>query len=347
MATTTINIQELLFLLDHTPADQNIMLTGHHGIGKSEILTGYFSEKGLPVTALFLGQMADPGDLIGLPDKTGEKTNFLPPYWFPTDGKPIVLFLDELNRARPEILQGVMDLALNKKLAGHYLPKGSRIIAAVNEGDEYQLTELDPALVSRFNIYRFEPTVEEWLAWAQKNELDRRVISFIRKNPGWLENSNGMDGDLSKTPDRRAWKRVSDIIKSINNLDSRCFKLIAGVIGGEATSRFIAEQAKKMDAADFLMNFEQRKSVLSDYHTHDFAALNDEIFKCLEVAKGRDTLPLIKGLKSYTNYLDSHNCREAFAHFAYSYGEAKVAKAFIDGNCPDIVRKVRNYQKAI
>ena len=32
-------------------------------------------------------------------------------------GKPIVLFLDELNRARPEILQTVMDLALNRKLA--------------------------------------------------------------------------------------------------------------------------------------------------------------------------------------------------------------------------------------
>ena len=28
----------------------------------------------------------------------------------------VALFLDELNRARPEILQTVMDLALNRKL---------------------------------------------------------------------------------------------------------------------------------------------------------------------------------------------------------------------------------------
>ena len=91
--------------------------------------------------------MSDPGDLIGLPRLNNEsgKTEFMPPYWFPTDGKPIVLFLDELNRARPEVLQTIMDLALNRKLAGRTLPKGSRIISAVNDGEEYQLTDLDPA----------------------------------------------------------------------------------------------------------------------------------------------------------------------------------------------------------
>ena len=72
-----IDIQDLKYMLDNTPASQNIMLTGRHGIGKSEILTKYFSEKGMQVVALFLGQMSDPGDLIGLPDKSGEKTETL------------------------------------------------------------------------------------------------------------------------------------------------------------------------------------------------------------------------------------------------------------------------------
>ena len=70
------------------------MLTGRHGIGKSQILTKYFESVGMTVKTLFLGQMSDPGDLLGLPNKdeaTG-KTTFMPPYWFPMDGKPIVLF---------------------------------------------------------------------------------------------------------------------------------------------------------------------------------------------------------------------------------------------------------------
>ena len=100
MGNTRINTTELLSLLDITPADQNVMLVGNHGIGKSEILTEYFSRKGMKVVPLFLGQMSDPGDLIGIPNRNTEtgKTEFMPPYWFPLDGKPIVLFLDELNR---------------------------------------------------------------------------------------------------------------------------------------------------------------------------------------------------------------------------------------------------------
>ena len=107
-------------------------------------------------------------------------------YWFPTDDTPVVLFLDELNRARPEVLQTIMDLALNRKLAGRSLPAGSRIISAVNNGEEYQLTDLDPALVSRFNIYEFAPTVEDWLLWAQSSGIDDRIIAFISENPEYM-----------------------------------------------------------------------------------------------------------------------------------------------------------------
>ncbi|MCQ2136586.1 MAG: AAA family ATPase, partial [Bacteroidales bacterium] len=184
----SVNTTELWELLENTPATHNIMLVGNHGIGKSEILTEFYSKKGMKVVPLFLGQM-DPGDLIGLPHKNEKtsRTEFLPPYWFPIDGKPIVLFLDELNRARPETLNAIFDLCLNRCLAGRSLPEGSRVISAVNAGDQYQLTDLDPALVSRFNIVTFKPTVQEWMLWAKKNDLDERVISFIQEHQMWLD----------------------------------------------------------------------------------------------------------------------------------------------------------------
>ena len=86
----TINTGDLKTILETTPSTQNILLVGKHGIGKSEIITRHFEDQGIPVIALFLGQMSDPGDLIGLPnkdEKTG-KTEFMPPYWFPMDDKP-------------------------------------------------------------------------------------------------------------------------------------------------------------------------------------------------------------------------------------------------------------------
>ena len=46
-----INSKELETLLEVTPSWQNIMLTGRHGIGKSQILTHYFESKGMRVVA--------------------------------------------------------------------------------------------------------------------------------------------------------------------------------------------------------------------------------------------------------------------------------------------------------
>ena len=316
-----INETELMTLLEVTPSWQNIMLAGRHGIGKSQILTRYFKSKGMPVKTLFLGQMSDPGDLLGLPNKDEEtdKTVFMPPYWFPVDGKPIVLFLDEINRARPEILQTVMDLVLNRKLAGHELPEGSRIIAAGNDGEEYQLTDLDPALVSRFNIYTFRPTVEDWLLWATRTGLDERILNFISANPELLDRSADTKEDqgLDKDPDRRAWEKVARLMESIPNPLPVHQKVVAGIIGVQAAAQlFLSFRKDDLSPIDLLTDFKKAKKSLDKYELHQFSLLNDALARFFESDKA-DTLDremVRKNLKAYHDYLLKNN-REAYAHF--------------------------------
>ena len=316
-----INETELMTLLEVTPSWQNIMLAGRHGIGKSQILTRYFKSKGMPVKTLFLGQMSDPGDLLGLPnkdEKTG-KTVFMPPYWFPADGKPIVLFLDEINRARPEILQTVMDLVLNRKLAGRELPEGSRIIAAGNDGEEYQLTDLDPALVSRFNIYTFRPTVEDWLLWATRTGLDERILNFISANPELLDRSADTKEDqgLDKDPDRRAWEKVARLMENIPNPLPVHQKVVAGIIGVQAAAQlFLSFRKDDLSPIDLLTDFKKAKKSLDKYELHQLSLLNDALARFFETDKA-DTLDremVRKNLKAYHDYLLKNN-REAYAHF--------------------------------
>ena len=360
MANISVNITELKQLLEATPASHNIMLVGNHGIGKSEILSEHYGALGMPVVALFLGQMSDPGDLIGLPckdEKTG-KTDFMPPYWFPTDGKPIVLFLDELNRARPEILQTVMDLALNRKLAGKKLPDGSRIISAVNMGDQYQLTDLDPALVSRFNIVNFKPTVAEWLLWAKKAGVDSRVIDFISNNRLWLDKDPDMkdnaDMGLDKTPDRRAWKRVSDIISGRSHLTASDGKVISSIVGGKAASVFLSSisNAKLVTGKEVLMMFgdPDLQRTLDSYKLHQLSAVNEDVYRHLEV----DEIPTAKiaqasaNLEAYFRYL-AKNKKEAAAHFANTYIQQTYPKAifFIARECRKLTGLLVDYIKTI
>lgn len=358
MANINVNTTELYQLLDSTPAHHNLMLVGRHGIGKSEILTEYFSRKGMSVVALFLGQMSDPGDLIGIPNKnelTG-KTDFMPPYWFPLDGKPIVLFLDELNRARPEILQTIMDLALNRKLAGRSLPEGSRIISAVNAGDQYQLTDLDPALVSRFNIVNFRPTVQEWLLWAGKNGVDTRVTDFIQENQMWLDKDpdakEGEDTGLDKNPDRRAWKRVSDIIKGKEELDPFAGKLISSIVGPKASSAFLSNVSnrKMISGKDVLMNYPKVAEKLSTYELHQLSVVNDGIYRFLEVEKvSEKDLPKVKNnLEDYFTYLTKKR-KEAAAHFANLFVQKTYpgAVGFIARECQVLTMMFISYVKGI
>ena len=316
-----INSKELMTLLEVTPSWQNIMLTGRHGIGKSQILTKYFETQGIPVKTLFLGQMSDPGDLLGLPtkDEATGKTTFMPPYWFPIDGKPIVLFLDELNRARPEILQTVMDLVLNRKLAGRPLPEGSRIISACNDGDEYQLTDLDPALVSRFNIYTFRPSVEEWLLWATRKGLDERVINFIQTNPELLDRSGDTKEEqgLEKDPDRRAWEKVSRVMENISDPKQVHQKIVAGIVGVQAAAKlFLSLQKGLLTPQELLADFKRAKQQLDKYQLHQLSLVNDTLCRCFETdqIETMERTLVRDNLRAYHDYL-AKNHREAYAHF--------------------------------
>ena len=65
------------------------------------------------------------------------------------------------------------------------------------------------------------------LLWARKADVDGRVIDFIQENQIWLDKDpdakEGEDTGLDKTPDRRGWKRVSDIIKQAGGLTNRAY----------------------------------------------------------------------------------------------------------------------------
>ena len=327
-----INTVELYRILEITPAEQNIMLVGRHGIGKSRIINDYFTERNHKVVSLFLGQMSDPGDIIGLPalSEGSNRTEFRLPFWFPDDNRPVVLFLDELNRARPEILQTVMDLVLNKTLAGKRLPEGSQIISAINEGEEYQLTDLDPALVSRFNVYHFAPTTDEWLLWASGKRLDSRVIDFIANNPDLLDEAVNPDNGLTKTADRRAWERVAELIDPLTEIDKTAEKTIAGIIGIPTALKFSAHIKKmtQLNAMDILQNFKKQVAQLKKAQTHELTVLNEALFRIIETEETPEKIKkYIENVELYVQWLVDNKRQEELAHWTTMYESAMYSKS--------------------
>lgn len=346
----SINTKELYDILEFTPTNQNIMLVGQHGIGKSKIIETYFNVRGMKVVTLFLGQMSDPGDLIGLPrlNEDSGKTEFMPPYWFPTDGKPIVLFLDELNRARPEMLQSVMDLALNRKLAGRRLPEGSRIISAVNAGVQYQVGDLDPALVSRFNIYIFRPSAKDWIEWATKSDIDERIISLIMQKPNLLDASFDINDDsLEKSADRRAWEKVSQLIKDISKLEQIHSKAIAGIIGTVATAQLMLSlQSHNINGKEILNSFPSLTGQLSGMGLDAITILNDDLIATISQLGSAKIKPIMmENLYNYAHWLLNSNRHEAYSYLVNLFMNGRNTKAVnaVSKYRPDLIVEFNQY----
>jgi len=190
-----------------------VLLRGRHGIGKSCVVYQYAVSASLPVIERRASQMTE-GDLVGLPELSEGVTTFCPPDWFKAAcDRPVVLFLDEVDRAVPEVRQGIFELTDSRKLNGHVLHPDTLVFAAVNGGEhgaQYQVGEMDPAELDRWTVFDIEPTVEDWLAWG-KDEVHGLVWDFINHNRNHLEHTG--DFEPNKVyPSRRSWHRFSDCL---------------------------------------------------------------------------------------------------------------------------------------
>tara|TARA_A100001015_G_scaffold236570_1_gene268818 strand:+ start:2129 stop:3199 length:1071 start_codon:yes stop_codon:yes gene_type:complete len=226
-----------------TDVKKPVLLRGRHGIGKSTVVYQYAEKIGLPVVERRASQMTE-GDLVGLPSINGDCTSFNPPDWFKAACKlPVVLFLDEVDRATIEVRQGIFELTDSRKLNGHYLHPDTLIFAAVNGGEhgsQYQVGEMDPAELDRWTVFDLEPSVEDWLEWAPNAGICKEVIDFISSNNNHLEHND--DFEPNKVyPSRRSWERLNDTLSLLSFPQagsSELRQICAAFVGFEAAVAF-------------------------------------------------------------------------------------------------------------
>jgi hypothetical protein len=171
-------------------------------------------ELGIPVIERRLSQMTE-GDIIGLPLMEGVGTEFKPVTWLINSCNfPVVLFLDELNRAIKGVEQATFQLADSKAFYGNLLHSGTRIYIAVNIGSAYAVEDFDPAAISRCAVVDLEPSVDEFLAYARE-VAEYFLPEFISINRDALEHKQAFEAN-KKYPDRRAWIRLDQQLRHAN-----------------------------------------------------------------------------------------------------------------------------------
>ena len=184
-----MDIKTLTSTIRFLPADISVLVRGPHGIGKSQVAAQLAADEGKTLIDRRLSQMSE-GDMVGLPELVDGVTRFCPPDWYARACKePTVLLLDELNRATPEVMQAAFQIVLDRELNGHRLHEGTRVVACINASAEYEVNEMDPALLDRFWVCDLEPSDEDWLTWAAANGVIQGVKSKGQYQPTYLGNT--------------------------------------------------------------------------------------------------------------------------------------------------------------
>jgi len=251
-----IDFKTFLNIVPHLIASRfPILLRGRHGIGKSTIVYQLAKEQGLPVVERRASQMTE-GDLLGLPKVDKGVTKWLAPDWLALAcKKPVVLFLDEVDRATTEVRQGIFELCDSRKIAGNVLHKDTLIFAAVNggvHGAQYQVGEMDPAELDRYTVYDVEPTLEDWLDWAKGN-VSVEIWDFINQNHNHLEHNDEFEPN-KVYPSRRSWERLSSCLTSVGStieFTPTTYHIASGYVGFEAA----------VALNDFLKNYDRQVTV--------------------------------------------------------------------------------------
>jgi hypothetical protein len=239
---------ESVFEGHHTP----VMLWGAPGIGKSQIIAQVAKKYQVPMIDIRLSQM-EPSDLRGIPFKNGQWVDWSVPSILPNSarhGERGVLFLDEITSAPPTVSAAAYQLILDRRLGDYVVPNGWVIFAAGNRQGDRGVTYSMPApLANRFSHYELEAHLDDWVAWAYKNNIDERIIGFLRYRPEHLFSFDAAQNPKA-FPSPRTWEFSHRALKKFETDLLLLRQSVSGCVGEVAGVEFTAFVEHMSDLPD-------------------------------------------------------------------------------------------------
>lgn len=301
-AKNPITIETFNRVAPHLPANIAVLMRGPTGVGKSFLAKQVAEHHGLPFIDVRGSTMSE-GDVGGYPDIEGMKESgvmtFCMPSWFiRACNEPVVLMLDELNRSLPGVQQSFFQLVLDRELGNdkngvpYRLHPQTRVLAAVNFGSEYDVNEMDPALLRRFWVCDLEPSVEDFVAWARGAGLDSVLIDFIQHNPTHLRVDPSAVEPGTVCPNPASWHRLNDCLVAMDMAPSSIagkpnpdgmYALSLGMVGLEAAIAFtkFVKEANRMLTVDDVLSGKVKKEDIEGLANSTVQALIENIgFHC-------------------------------------------------------------------
>lgn len=245
-------------LAAHGRNELPVMLLGRTGIGKTRVVESFGQEHNRPVTTI-MGSQIEPTDPQGIPFPDFEKqvARYLPHSVFAKLRENSILFLDEVNRARPEVQNALFRVILDRVAGELDLPRGVMIVSAANPPTRPNMVyPLAAPLRDRFQIVPVHSDADGWTEWAVSANIHPLIVAYIKHRPDHLSPELPNDtSDMRGWPSPRSWESVSNTMHALvgaqkvwsrqaNDSKSEIFRVkLLGTVGPAAGQDFLQFQA--------------------------------------------------------------------------------------------------------
>lgn len=209
-------------------------LIGEAGTGKSSIIEGLqkYAPDRFAVFFLQVNQMAEKGDLMVpriMETRNDDGEVHYAQHFFPHEKlreandyalahpeKLVIISAEEFNRAESDVVAAVMTILTTREVGDIKFADNVRFVATGNDvGD---ITPLDSAKVSRFSLYKVEPTIDTFFDVVP--DLNPYIKRVLEANPGHLlckpvrgtvgvATGGNDDDDSNDNPEMDAWTEIS------------------------------------------------------------------------------------------------------------------------------------------
>lgn len=191
----------------------NVMLIGKHGVGKTAVVLDLCRQEGINLKYFSCSTLDPFVDLVGVPfARTDDEGNeYLKMVRQQNINDAEILFLDEFNRADSKVHNAIFEIIQFKSLNGEPLPNLRMVWAAMNPPTgEYDVEELDPALVDRFDVFEDVPAKPsaEYLAYKGiRMPIAQALVS-------WHNDQNHPKRDNDKTVTPRRLEKIGKVYEA-------------------------------------------------------------------------------------------------------------------------------------
>ena len=180
--------------------------------------------------------------------------------------KPVIVFVDEINRTENTVYRELMNILLTKTVNGYRFPWWVFFVGAMNpstQNSAYATNEMDPAQLDRFLKLKVTSNANEWIRYGKKTGISPAILQFIKQNPKCLSESAAvLDDEEKPTPSPRGWDMVDTILSSEPRLQpfftakenservvaKDMKELVAAKLGGTVATMYFASLVEPVNA---------------------------------------------------------------------------------------------------